>query len=164
MTTTQLTTIIASITPEYYGDFAADFDTDAVNDDYREALNAAAKAIVPSITVTGSGIVYVDVEDVETARDIDWNELAEGIDVEEIVKRHEIGAPTSIVQIDAEKAEYIAATLRTIGRKGGEITDAGITVDGDDLAALATLGDDCDGHYDGTHVWIGGTEYDVTSR
>lgn len=86
--TTQITTVQVTIDGEYYGDFTADFDTDAADRDYREALEAEARRIAASIVVAANGMVFAELDDVDAALGIDWAELAEEIDVASIVERH----------------------------------------------------------------------------
>jgi hypothetical protein len=59
------------------------------------------------------------------------------------------------------QADYIAASVTR-----GVIIDideagAEVTVSSECLDELAALPSDADGHFDGRHVWIGGTEYEV---
>lgn len=60
-----------------------------------------------------------------------------------------------ITDIDRERAIYLAQTTGgevVPGRGRATITEAGLRV-------LAGLDEHADGHFDGTHVWIGGTEF-----
>ena len=52
-----------------------------------------------------------------------------------------------------------------LARLGDEVTVNGrtVTLDADALNTLADLDDEHDGHFDGTYVWVGGTEYVVSS-
>lgn len=57
-----------------------------------------------------------------------------------------------------EQAEYLMDTLagcRTPGMSTGNI----VTITAEGLERLAGLSEDSDGHFDGSHVWIGGTGY-----
>jgi hypothetical protein len=47
----------------------------------------------------------------------------------------------------------VGAQLRHVGA---------VTLDQAALDVLAEQPDDCDGHFDGTYVWVGGSEYPVT--
>jgi hypothetical protein len=91
MTTTQITDISALLDlTAVYGDHADDFDTDAVQDEYVAALQDAAAEFAPSITVHANGMVFADVAETDAAREIDWDELADGIDLSAIMGRHDI--------------------------------------------------------------------------
>lgn len=94
-TTTQIATIDVTVPAEWYGDFAADFDTEAIDAEYQDALQAAAREIAPSITVHANGMIIADIEDADAARAIDWRALAEQIDVSKIAQRHERNPLTS---------------------------------------------------------------------
>lgn len=64
----------------------------------------------------------------------------------------------------AEHAQFLANMPQLAGnghRVNVEGTTAALTTDA--LDVLADLPEDCDGHYDGTHIWIGGSEYTVTA-
>lgn len=87
MTTTHITDIghlldLAGV----YGDYAADFDTDAVLSDYVSALDDAAGE---GVHVTRSGVVYAEVDQADRARELDWKALADDIDVTAILDRHQ---------------------------------------------------------------------------
>jgi len=79
------------------GDYASEYDTDAIVADYVQALLAAldemgrvhGTAGAAGVYVTRSGVVYADVDQAERAREIDWRELAEQVDFAAIAKRHE---------------------------------------------------------------------------
>lgn len=90
MTTTEITNVSQMLDlSDWYGDFAGDFDTEAVRAEYVAALNAAAGA---GVYVTASGIVYAELEDADRACDIDWRELADSIDLDAIAQRHDKSA------------------------------------------------------------------------
>lgn len=59
----------------------------------------------------------------------------------------------------AEQAEFLAG----MGH-GAEADGTVVTLSEDTLAVLADLPADGDGHYDGRHVWIGGSEYRVVRK
>lgn len=63
---------------------------------------------------------------------------------------------------DAEMAQFVADQIRPYGVLQPAIDGATLTIDDDALSILADLDGDADGHYDGTHIWVGGTEYAVT--
>ena len=97
---TDTTTEIADIgdlliLTDWYGEYAADFDTAATHAAYVDAVQAAAREIAPDVVVTRSGVVYIYVTDpdAEVARQIDWKALVESVDVSaiavEIVSIHE---------------------------------------------------------------------------
>lgn len=55
----------------------------------------------------------------------------------------------------ADMASFIAALA-------GEAAGSSVNLSDNDLAVLGDLPKDNDGHYDGTYIWVGGTEYPVT--
>lgn len=86
MTTTEITNIAHLLELDaYYGDYADDYDTDAIRADYVDALNDLAG---DGVIVTASGLVYADLDYADQARDIDWRELAESIDLDPIAFKH----------------------------------------------------------------------------
>ena len=61
-----------------------------------------------------------------------------------------------------EQAEWLAQLPELVGNGHRvEVDGATATLSTDALAVLADLDEHDDGHYDGTHVWVGGTEYRV---
>lgn len=59
--------------------------------------------------------------------------------------------------IDPARAEYIDETLSVpVHVVGGTVVLSAAA-----LLELSALDEHVDGHYDGTHIWIGGTEYAV---
>lgn len=72
-----------------YGASVRDFDTDAIARDYLAAVNNAAQAIIPSVSVHANGTVTTALDDAERAREVDWREVTEAIDLAEIMLRHE---------------------------------------------------------------------------
>ena len=89
MTTTELNASIAHLldVSPWLGDFVGDYDVAAITADYAAALSEAAGQ---GVQVTVSGVVVVEVDQVEQALGIDWGELAEGVDLVAIAARHEI--------------------------------------------------------------------------
>lgn len=85
MTTTQITEIRFDL-EDYAGEFIADFDMAAVERDYVAAINELVPA---GVVVANNGMVFADVDVVDEARDIDWDELCQGVDVEAIFVRHD---------------------------------------------------------------------------
>ena len=83
MSTTTVVTNIASLLDlsALFGDFAADFDVNAIHSQYVLALQDAARPIVPSVIVCHNGDVIADADEADAAREIDWTELADGIDM-----------------------------------------------------------------------------------
>lgn len=55
-----------------------------------------------------------------------------------------------------EVAAFIAQNLTGATAEGSTVV---LTADA--LTELAERPDDCDGHYDGRHIWVGGSEYEV---
>ena len=87
MTTTQIRTIDYRVRVEYYGDFAADYDTAAIDAAVLAQLNAKVPA---GVTIAADGSVYAEVEVADEAREIDWRELLDQIDVDAIAVAHEL--------------------------------------------------------------------------
>ena len=88
-TTEILPSIDPTVSPDFYGDYADDYDIDAINDEYLAAIEAAAQEVVPSITVCRNGQIFVDITEVDLVDDLDWDEIYESIDHASIVNRHE---------------------------------------------------------------------------
>lgn len=85
-TTTQITTIDLDISP-LAGDFASDYDWDAITSNYAEALASACG--VEGVTICLNGDVIATVEQADLAREIDWREVAESVDASAILSAHE---------------------------------------------------------------------------
>ena len=64
-----------------------------------------------------------------------------------------------------DQAQFIA-DMPQLAANGHVVTVDGhtVTIDDEALAVLADIDPEHDGHYDGTHVWIGGSEYRVVRR
>jgi hypothetical protein len=73
-----------------YGDYADNYDTDAIRTDYINAVEACARRIIPDLTVTENGQIVVNVEDIETAHAIDWRELVYSIDITPFLEAHDL--------------------------------------------------------------------------
>ncbi len=82
-----------------------------------------------------------------------------------IVARHDTtqAAAPSVDLASAERAQWLVSMPELAGN-GHRLTTVGTAVEltDDALDVLADLNEDNDGHFDGTHIWIGGTEYAVT--
>ena len=89
MTTTQIGTFDYTIPAEFYGDYAGDFDTDAINAEILTKLNAM---LPDGVTIAANGMIFAEVEMADEAREIDWRELLDQIDVDAIMIKHEIRA------------------------------------------------------------------------
>lgn len=87
MTTTQTGSFDYTIPAEYYGDYASDYDTDAINADVCDALNAL---LPEGVSIARNGMVFAELDAADVARGLDFAELLESIDVDSIVIRHEI--------------------------------------------------------------------------
>ena len=86
-TTTEIgTTDILDVPGEYYGSFVDDYDHTAIRAEYRDAINGLLPEGV-HLALNGAVIAELDVAD--EARAIDWNEIAEEIDFDAIVQRHD---------------------------------------------------------------------------
>lgn len=88
-TTTEITSIehLLHVPDEYFAEFADDFDRDAIDAEFLDELDRLAG---DGITVTASGLVFAEVgEPADRARELDWEALAEEVDVDAIVQRHD---------------------------------------------------------------------------
>lgn len=62
----------------------------------------------------------------------------------------------------AAQADFLAQMPQLVANGHRvEVDGSTVALTSDALEVLADQDDDEDGHYDGTHVWIGGTEYRV---
>jgi hypothetical protein len=66
---------------------------------------------------------------------------------------------TSNAAVGERIAQYIADTLTLALGARPQVDGSTITLTADDLAQLAALPEDHDGHYDGKLIWVGGTDY-----
>ena len=89
MTTTQIGTFDYTIPAEFYGDFASDFDTVAINAEVLAKLNAL---LPDGVTIAANGMIFAEAEVADAAREIDYSELLDQIDVDAIMIKHEIRA------------------------------------------------------------------------
>jgi len=71
----------------YAGDFADDFDMAEVQADYVSLINSR---LPHGVTLHANGQVYATVEMADRAREINWRDLLNGLDVEPIFERHEV--------------------------------------------------------------------------
>lgn len=86
-TTTEVgTTDILDVPGEYYGDFADDYDHDAIRSDYRDAIN---ELLPEGVYLALNGAVIAEIDVADEARAIDWNAIAEEIDFDAIIQRHD---------------------------------------------------------------------------
>jgi len=87
MTTIEITTTsILDVPDDYYGDYYDDYDHDAIRSDYRDAI----QALLPEgVTLALNGQVFADLDVADEARQIDWREIAEEVDFDAIVARHD---------------------------------------------------------------------------
>ena len=89
MTTTQIGTFDYTIPAEFFGGYAGHFDIDAINDEVLDELNAM---LPRGVTVARNGMIFATIEAADEAREIDWRELLDQIDVDAIMIKHEIRA------------------------------------------------------------------------
>lgn len=87
MTTTQIGTFDYTIPAEFYGDFASDFDTVAINAEVLAKLNAL---LPDGVTIAANGMIFAEAEVADAAREIDFAELLDAIDVATIANAHEV--------------------------------------------------------------------------
>ena len=89
MTTTQIGTFDYTTPAGFFGDYAGDFDIDAINDEVLDELNAL---LPDGVTIAANGMIFAEAEVADAARGIDWRELLDRIDVDTIMIKHEIRA------------------------------------------------------------------------
>lgn len=136
--TTQITNIAHKLDlTDYAGDFIDDYDMDAVHADYVTELN---DLLPDGVTLTRNGDIYAEVDVADEARETDFTELAEQINVAAIFERHDqtahllhnVAATTAAVE-NAEKIRILAVrAAKDSGRfTGDQIAEAaGISRDG----------------------------------
>ena len=89
MTTTQIGTFDYTIPAEFYGDFASDFDTVAINAEVLAKLNAL---LPDGVTIAANGMIFAEAEVADEAREIDYREVLDQIEVDAIIIKHETRA------------------------------------------------------------------------
>ena len=89
MTTTQIGTFDYTIPAEFFGDFAHEYDTEAIDAEVLAQLNILTPE---GVSVAANGMVFATIEAADEAREIDWRELLDQIDVDAIMIKHEIRA------------------------------------------------------------------------
>ena len=82
MTTTQIGTFDYTIPAEFYGDFASDFDTVAINAEVLAKLNAL---LPDGVTIAANGMIFAEAEVADAAREIDYREVLDQIEVDAIM-------------------------------------------------------------------------------
>ena len=88
-TTTQTGTVDYRVAADYYGDFAHEYDTEAIDAEVLAQLNILTPE---GVSVAANGMVFATIEAADEAREIDWRELLDQIDVDAIMIKHEIRA------------------------------------------------------------------------
>jgi hypothetical protein len=82
---TEITTIDYTVPADVYARYGADFDTEAVND----AVLAELNAIVPEgVVVQRNGKVFAERHVEDVARELDWQQLIDSIDLDQILAAH----------------------------------------------------------------------------
>lgn len=89
MTTTQIGSFDYTVPAEFFGDFASDFDTVAINAEVLAKLNAL---LPDDVTIAANGMIFVEAEAVDAAREIDYREVLDQIEVDAIIIKHETRA------------------------------------------------------------------------
>ena len=67
----------------------------------------------------------------------------------------------TITGLSTEQARYIVDSIDPDAARVSGVGEDEVTISREGLAELAALPEDYDGHFDGQHVWVGGTEYAV---
>jgi hypothetical protein len=114
-TTTQITNIAHLLDlADYAGDFLADYDMDAIRSDFIDEIQAR----LPSgVTLLGNGEVIADIDVDDQARELDWDEILEDIDVAPIFERHDL---TSRIQLDYD-ADGFGQVVRKVHDTAGNV-------------------------------------------
>ena len=86
MTTTQTGTFDYTVPAEYFGDYAGDFDMDAINAEVLDELNAL---LPDGVTIAANGMIFAEIDLADQAREIDFRDLLDQIDVATIANAHE---------------------------------------------------------------------------
>lgn len=87
-TTIEIGTVnILDIPGEYYGDYADDYDHDAIRSDYRDAIQ---KHLPDGITLAMNGMVFADIDKADEAAELDWDEITNAVDLDAILERHDL--------------------------------------------------------------------------
>jgi len=86
-TTTKVTNVDLDISG-LAGTLVEDFDWDAIEHDYADALATACG--VESVAILANGDVICDVSDRDAVAALDWSEISDTIDGTAIVRRHEM--------------------------------------------------------------------------
>lgn len=82
---TEITTIDYTVPADVYARYGADFDTEAVND----AVLAELNAIVPEgVVVQRNGKVFAERHVEDVARELNWQQLIDSIDLDQILAAH----------------------------------------------------------------------------
>jgi hypothetical protein len=63
-----------------------------------------------------------------------------------------------------EQAQFVAEIIRPFGVPQPRVDGPTLTISAEALEILAEINSEADGHYDGTHIWVGGTEYLVNRK
>lgn len=86
-TTTYITNIADNMDlTDYANEFIDDYDMDAVYSDYWSAVQ---ERLPEGVMLFSGGDVVATLEQADLARDIDWDDLLEDIDVAPFFERHE---------------------------------------------------------------------------
>ncbi|NNC11317.1 hypothetical protein HII28_05415 [Planctomonas sp. JC2975] len=82
---TEITTIDYTVPADVYARYGADFDTEAVNN----AVLAELNAIIPEgVVIQRNGKVFAEKDVEQVARDLDWKQLLDHIDLDQILAAH----------------------------------------------------------------------------
>jgi hypothetical protein len=152
MTTSEITTTdILDVPGEYYGDHVDDYDHDAIRSDYRDAIQELLPA---GVVLALNGQVFAELDVADEARAINWAEIAEAVDFDAIVARHDRAS----TQITADHIRDLhAADFGTeeavLVRADGEVqvwthttaTDHGVEI----ITTASDVWEYCDGELDG---------------
>lgn len=136
-------------------DIASKVDTAVKANGIEHAKGIDIDGIVSEIVET-YGLVDIDATDEEGEPVIPFD------DFWAIVARHDATQQAETVTLANEEDARSLAAL--IGQNGASAAFNGrtVTVDAAALAVLADLDAEHDGHFDGTYIWVGGSEYRVS--
>jgi hypothetical protein len=74
-----------TVTAERLSAVGPDFDSSAIDDAILSELNAQ---VGPAVVVHRNGKVFADEDVADRARQIDWNELLDAIDIDQLIADH----------------------------------------------------------------------------
>ncbi|MEV3925913.1 hypothetical protein [Actinomadura coerulea] len=137
------------------GEFAGDYDLDALTAAYETAINEA-------LADTGMTLNGSEFYGPYPRGDVDIRAIVEGVDFWEIARQHERGAIAYTADVGASNAKWIVADPEMRALLHGEVTDLGdgkIRITSDGYEILSGLDESADGLIDDGQIWFEGDGY-----